>query len=102
MYRQGDFLLVPTKEKIKKEWKSIKASKGQFVFDKSKVSSNSHAINSKGNKLYLVDESTMFLILKQDETLTHEEHSHISIPKGNYFVKRQREYTLQEIRNVID
>ncbi|MDR3405157.1 MAG: hypothetical protein P4L99_21865 [Chthoniobacter sp.] len=42
------------------------------------------------------------LVVKEDTAVVHDEHSRIALPKGGYIVRRQREYSPEEIRNVAD
>jgi hypothetical protein len=35
-------------------------------------------------------------------SVIHEEHAPVTLPAGNYEVVRQREYSPEEIRNVVD
>ncbi|MCW0220595.1 MAG: hypothetical protein OJI67_19870 [Prosthecobacter sp.] len=37
-----------------------------------------------------------------DATIMHEEHGPVTMPRGNYIVRIQREYHPKEIRRVID
>jgi hypothetical protein len=44
----------------------------------------------------------LFLTLPHGGVVTHQEHSKIELPKGNYRVTRQREYSPEAIHNVAD
>ena len=44
----------------------------------------------------------IFVALAQPATVTHDEHSLIDLPAGNYRITRQREYSPEAIRNVAD
>ena len=44
----------------------------------------------------------IFLALPSGGAVTHDEHATIALPKGNYRVMRQREYSPEAIRNVAD
>ena len=46
--------------------------------------------------------SVRFMRLTQESVLKHQEHAPIALPRGNYKVTRQREYTPEAIRNVAD
>lgn len=45
---------------------------------------------------------SIYLALPNGGVVTHQEHSHIALPSGNYRVTRQREYSPEAIRNVAD
>ena len=51
-----------------------------------------------------VETERMFLRVLEEAgvEVTHEEHATLTIPPGDYEVKRQREYTPEEIRRVAD
>ena len=44
----------------------------------------------------------LYVSLPQSATVTHPEHATIQLPRGNYRMTRQREYSPQEIRRVND
>ena len=50
---------------------------------------------SVGSELYLE-------VLGDTATVVHEEHGPITVPRGNYMVRIQREYSPREIRRVVD
>ena len=50
---------------------------------------------SVGSELYLE-------VLGETATVVHEEHGPITVPRGNYMVRIQREYSPREIRRVVD
>ena len=97
MYRQGDVLLIPIKELPKglKEKDKILAygeatgHKHQFIEATAKVFDNGTG--------------QQYVMLKQKSVLQHEEHSSITIPKGEYKVVLQREQDIVEgVRQVMD
>lgn len=47
-------------------------------------------------------EGEIFVTLKSTARVTHDEHSVIELPAGNYRISRQREYSPEAIRNVAD
>ncbi len=44
----------------------------------------------------------LFVALPAGGVVTHQEHSEIKLPAGNYRITRQREYSPKAIRNVAD
>src|SRR5436190_7003850 len=41
-------------------------------------------------------------VTEDDATVVHEEHHSVTVPRGSYIVRIQREYHPQEIRRVVD
>lgn len=54
--------------------------------------------NEKPNQLA----GEIFVKLPSGGAVTHQEHSRVELPAGNYRVSRQREYSPEAIRNVAD
>ena len=100
MYRQGDVLLLqsdtePTGYPLPKEGDRVVLVHGQ-------ATGHHHAIAGEAVLYPLEGTQDRLLVLPAGGTLTHEEHTHIQLPAGGYTVRRQREYSPQEIRNVAD
>ena len=101
MYRQGDVLISPITsipngvEKQKNE-KLITLAYGE-------ATGHHHSIVATEHTESFVDaDGTLFLNLKKESNLTHQEHDTITLPKGKYKITIQREYSPEEIRNVRD
>lgn len=99
-YRQGDVLLVigskiPTRA-------NIIDCKDRIILAEGEVTGHFHALPSDGSATLLEDGDKRFLSVKKETKLTHDEHGTITVPKGNYEVRRQREYQPEEIRQVAD
>jgi len=95
MYRQGDVLLVP----VKQDFTGVEADKVTLALGE--VTGHAHVLKAPrivADKLQLPN----FVKFAVPAELLHEEHDRIEIPAGTYRIKRQREYTPQEIRNVAD
>jgi len=104
IYRQGDVLLIrcariPEGEPVPREH-------GRIVLAHGEATGHAHA---------LVDDEAAFtetrpakgaprryLRLVKPARLFHDEHSPIELPPGRYEVRRQREYTPDDIRTVAD
>ncbi|HSI84716.1 MAG: hypothetical protein ACAI35_02240 [Candidatus Methylacidiphilales bacterium] len=56
---------------------------------------------NRRNAFGLTDD-TFLEVTADSATLVHEEHGPIEIPRGNYVVRIQREYTPQQIVRVVD
>lgn len=67
------------------------------------ITGHSHRIENPADvELYEVDGTLYLRVKSTTAALVHQEHATIQIPKGDYKVWRQREYTPQEIRVVRD
>lgn len=109
-FRQGDVLLNKVSalpQLDQKKYYSVEGPqiKNSIILAHGEATGHKHAIKIKnGNALLLkaANDNRFFLIITKDSELTHEEHSKISLPVGNYEVIRQREYTPEAVRWVAD
>lgn len=96
MKRQGDILFVPIKQipfGLKK--------KSNNVIAEGEKTGHKHVL--EGGILLDGPVAGMFINVEGEKaTVTHNEHKAITLPKGNYQVKRQREYEPQGWRQVSD
>ena len=100
MYRQGDVLIVATKEKP--SGNEIARDNGRIILAYGEVTGHAHAIREKAAVLWDNGKGVRILAASEPLKLVHEEHSSIEIPPGNYRVIQQREYSPEAIRNVTD
>lgn len=106
MFRQGDVLLI--KVSALPEGKSKKVN--GLVLAYGEATGHSHTVVAeKINTAVLLEYADMkfgtierYLELKGKATLRHEEHAAIDLDPGIYKVVQQREYSPEEIRNIID
>lgn len=110
-FRQGDVFLNKVDNLPELENEEIFSVEGpslknQIILAHGEATGHKHAIKlTSGNALLFksaANDGRFFLIVKKDCELTHEEHSKIKLPVGNYEVIRQREYTPESIRWVAD
>lgn len=108
---QGD-LLIRRIESIPGNAKPVASEKGQFVVAHSETGHN-HVIEAMPNvALYTTDDPMVSYLqvieaTEKTETLikhlrSFDTHKTISIPPGNYEIRRQREYTPEGWRRVED
>jgi hypothetical protein len=93
--RQGDVILL-----------AIQQFEGQklphLILAEGEVTGHFHRISEGEARLY-EKEGTLYLqVLSETALLTHEEHKAISIPKGTWMVRIQREYEPEGWRYVAD
>src|ERR1700761_4139586 len=105
IYRQGDILLILTNELPELENVNIFSIEGpeeenSIILALGESTGHKHQILDTKEKVFLrkSKNSNQFLLLVNDTVdLVHEEHNKITLPKGNYYVVRQRQYTPEKI-----
>ena len=113
LFRQGDVLI----ERIDKIPKSAVKQKpdGRIILAHGEVTGHHHCLEVsdpadwwKEGEIATTNDKPrtlageLFLSLPQGGMVTHQEHSKIELPPGNFRVTRQREYSPEAIRNVAD
>ncbi|QEH32435.1 hypothetical protein OJF2_09060 [Aquisphaera giovannonii] len=79
------------------------ARKRHVVLAEGEVTGHSHRIAEAGAAELLERDGTLYLrVLADRAKLIHQEHRAIELPRGEYRVWQQREYTPQAIRTVLD
>lgn len=105
-FRQGDVLVIRDDEIAKGD--EVQAEQGRVILAHGEATGHAHALvappkQTTRPRLYLVPNSDdRALVVKRTTSLAHEEHSHIELSPGAYRVRRQKEYSAREIRNVAD
>src|SRR5262245_37554454 len=113
-YRQGDVLIeridsIPSTAKKQKRSRKVILAHGE-------VTGHHHALEvedpadwwkgeqeiSAANEKPSTLAGELFVSVPNGGVVTHQEHSRIDLPAGNYRISRQREYSPEEIRNVAD
>jgi hypothetical protein len=100
MYRQGDILIERIKS-LPADIIKISNKDEKIILAEGEATGHAHAITSNNALLYSANNDIFLEVLAQVD-LVHEEHSTISLPIGNYKVMRQRQYTPEEIKTVLD
>lgn len=103
IYRQGDVLLVETKEVVPAGAKKVVRDKGRIVLAYGEVTGHAHAITDKPVVLFDAGDVGRYLRATKRVSLRHEEHATIELPAATYRVVIQREYVPGELpRTVLD
>ncbi len=109
IFRQGDVLIMRVDELPGGQWKDAARENGRIVLAHGEATGHAHAIAGRSAKLLRRPDSLgesflddAALIVSRAVALTHEEHAPINLPKGNYIVRRQREYSPEALRTVAD
>ena len=100
-FRQGDILLIKVNA-IPKSSHLMPAKNGRVILAEGEATGHSHSIDASKAALYIDKNDQAFLLAEDGCTLVHQEHAPIDIESGSYRVIRQREYTPEAIRNVMD
>ena len=93
--RQGDVLL----KEIKEMPKGLKNKNRTLAYGE--ITGHHHTLEQ--GFVFEDLNKNQFCDLEQDTVLEHQDHAHVTIPKGKYAVVIQREYDImQGIRQVMD
>ena len=102
MYRQGD-VLIEKVAKLPPNLNLQKATNGRIILALGEATGHHHSLAADPADWWKQDKTgEQFLTVKEATTVEHQEHAPITLPPGNYRVRRQREYTPEVIRNVRD
>lgn len=106
MYRQGDIGIFPVTT-LPTNLEPVKRDRqGRIVLAEGEVTGHYHCILDDPATLFRqadMDEmGDRFLKVEQEVTVTHDEHDPITLPSGDYVVRRQREFAPEAPRYVAD
>lgn len=101
IFRQGDVMVIRV-DAIPAGAKAVARDNGRVVLAYGEVTGHAHAIADEEVTMLEVDGGIRYLDVQMDAFLRHEEHGTIPLAPGKYEVRRQREYSPEEIRNVAD
>src|SRR5688572_4056500 len=88
-YRQGDVSIMA----VKAMPKQARKVKGELVLARGELTGHAHRIVEGQASLHSLIDGAMFLrVTSRFAKLYHEEHEDIRLPKGDYEVRRQREF----------
>lgn len=102
IYRQGDVLLRRVQEPTEPLTRVAPDASGCVVLAHGEVTGHAHVLRDAGVTLHDAPQGRRVLHLLRGGRLLHEEHAPIALPPGWYEVRRQREYTPEQIRTVAD
>ena len=94
-YRHGDVLIKKVDAVKGKKLKHLTLAEGEVTGHAHRITQGEAELYEENGVLYLHVESESAL-------LTHEEHKEIALPKGDYEITIQREYTPEGWRRVAD
>lgn len=104
--RQGDVLVMAI-ESIPDAVESVERDRGRIVLAYGEVTGHAHAIASPDAELFASPGATAeavdrYLRVRSTVALEHEEHATVTLPPGDYVVRRQRQYEPERARMVAD
>jgi hypothetical protein len=105
MYRQGDVLIVRTEHRLTDTAARVAREGGRLVLARGEATGHAHAIDSTLAEMFDEGDGRLYLhVIDGPERvrLIHEQHDAIALPPGLYEVRRQREYSPEAIRPVMD
>ena len=106
LIRQGDVLVIPVAT-IPRNTKPVKRDQGRVVLAYGEATGHAHTISHPDVRLVSAEQAGelrmwMQVTAPEPVELEHDEHDTLLIPPGTYEVRRQREYSPEEIRTVAD
>ena len=103
IYRQGDVLVQEVDVLPADLVPAVSDERGRIVLAEGEVTGHAHTLPARDVRVAGRDrDGVLFLGLDDPCLLTHDEHDTITIPRGLYRVVRQREYTPDRVRPVVD
>lgn len=99
-FRQGD-VFIERIESLPEDLKPVPCE-GRVILARGEATGHHHSFGASSAALMEAPSGERFLSLGQRATLSHQEHDSIVVPAGTYRVRRQREYSPEDIRNVAD
>ena len=97
MYRQGDLLFVECNE-IPGDAEKIDTG----ILARGEATGHHHSLRSSARNVALMAAGVAYVQAPSKAHIDHQEHHTITLPAGNWAVRRQREYTPDGWRTVLD
>jgi hypothetical protein len=98
LFRQGDVLIaaIPSIPEQARRLPHSTLAEGE-------ATGHTHRIDEAGGAELFDSAGTLYLrVFADSATVVHQEHGPIALPRGNYRVWQQREYSPTAIRRVVD
>jgi len=98
IWRQGDVFLILTEE-VPTGGREPRRP----VLAEGEVTGHAHRLEDPASgHVFSVGTNLYLEVVADNATIIHEEHGPVTVPRGNYAVRIQREYSPEEIRRVVD
>ena len=73
------------------------------VLAEGEVTGHTHALaDPAAGRIFVVRGEIYLEVVADSATIVHEEHAPVTLPRGGYAIRIQREYSPKEIRQVVD
>ncbi len=103
--RQGDVWIESLDEVPTTIGDEVARQNSRLILAHGEMSGHSHAVAEREARLFalpVTGDRLLRVMAEGGAHLVHEEHATIALPRGDYLVRYQREYTPGEIRRVAD
>jgi hypothetical protein len=100
LFRQGDVLLVRVAS-IPANAVKQKPENGRIILAHGEVTGHHHSVDIDAADWWKNGED-QFIDVKSPTELLHQEHGAVALERGKYRVVRQREYSPEAIRRILD
>jgi hypothetical protein len=104
LYRQGD-VLIERVAALPEKLEPVPRDRGRLVLAYGEVTGHAHVVEGPAELFVESDLKELedrFLRVETEAAVVHEEHGTVTLPPGDYAVRRQREYAPEESRLVAD
>ena len=102
LYQQGD-VLIETAE-IPKSAKKVQPKNGKLILAEGEATGHTHAIANTEKAELFEQDGRLWLGVKKSVEVKHEEHHSITLPPGDFEVRKVQEYDhfFEESKDVVD
>jgi hypothetical protein len=98
IWRQGDVFLITAPQ-----LPTAGRTERRPVLAEGEVTGHAHRLaDPASGQVFSIGQNLFLEVLSSSATIVHEEHGPVTLPKGGYEIRIQREYSPQEIRRVVD
>ena len=89
-YQQGDVIIEPCK--FPSDGKEVNPENRGFILARGEATGHAHALENVEGVEVVEKDGGFYIRLGNPATLRHEEHRPITIPMGEYRIRKVREY----------
>lgn len=98
LWRQGDVFIIGVQSLPEREREERRP-----ILAEGEITGHAHRIQDPSSARVFSHENNLYLeVVAESATVIHEEHGPITLPRGGYEIRIQREYHPEEIRKVLD
>jgi hypothetical protein len=98
IWRQGDVFMIAISSLPK-----LGRVERRAVLAEGEVTGHTHSLaDPSAGQVFTVRGELYLEVIADSATIVHEEHAPVTLPRGGYAVRIQREYSPKEIRQVVD